>query len=1277
MRLFRLSHLPVALTLALVAGIIFTPATARAQDSSSMTGLVTDATGAIVPDATVTLTNKATGTSYTQTTNKQGVYHFANVSPAEGYVATFSHVGFASVQVSELSLSVGITRTLDEKLQAGTTVQVEVSAGNQQVTLNTTDASIGNNINVQELNELPVYDRTGGIVTLFYQQPGVDSGMGSVTGARTDQSEVTVDGLDVNDIASNATLAIVGHAPVDSVQQFTGTVAGLTSGIGTGSGGQFQLVTKSGTNRFHGNINEYHRDTTTVANTYFNNLVGLPRTPLIQNQFGGNIGGPIKRDKLFFFFDLSDSRIVSSSSAERTVPLSNLTGATPTLNYINDGAGCDDSSRINTQPTCISSLSAAQVAALDPNGIGFNSNVFSFIDGRYPAANDLTQGDGVNTGGYRFTYPTPNNDTTYVARVDYNITPKQKIYGRFTITRQNSTESLPVFPKDPPTHPYIDRSYGYVVSDVWTIGQNKVNQFYYGDNISKVSFPNSYNPTGINAYSFSGLDGPYSGTDGQKRRVPVPVVRDDFNWQVGNHSLTMGGTFKFIKTDSNLINNFYFVGLGQAGSALQGGLDPSLRPDNIFTDSNATALNDYDAIFPDTLGNIGDISANFNYGKGGSALPMAGGGPRAYRYFETEAYFGDTWKLTNKLTLSYGLRYQLYSVPYEAHGQESVETLTGTSGSLASQVDHSTLNAYIADRQAQSAAGDTTETGLPLYTVILGGKANKGPNFYNMAKKDFAPRVAFAYNVQHGTVINGSAGIVYDRTVINAINFLQDQISYLFSNSVTNEFPTTSEPTTDTQSPAAYALAQDTRVGSGLSYPTSLQPVPQALSVPYVPYVDGDGNLFGAAEGETNFVISPNLHDPYSIALNAGIQQDLPFHMVMKLNYVGRLGRRLLADADAGQVLDVPDYTGQSTQTMAQAFAALTTQLRAGVAVGSLTPQPWFEDVLGNYKHYFGNNTNLVADLVGQLANRGDISDTLYDLSYYSYYGGLPGLLPTNIGIPSQFGSDTYLTNLGNSNYHGLLLTVAKNMSNGLRFNVNYTWSHSIDNTSLSGANNALYNNFGMICDVTKPRQCRASSDFDVRQEITSNFNYELPFGHGKQFLAGIPFLANEAIGGWSISGIPIYRTGQATTAYSDAYLASFDNDDPAIFTGDKGDLKSKVNVSNGTVFNFAGGQAGANKVLAEFRGPIGLEYGQRNILKGPGNFFFDAGVAKTFPIFREVNLLFRADAYNVFNHPAFGGPAVNIVGNSSQFGQISSTDNEPGAGYGSRVAQFSLRLEF
>lgn len=1255
-----------SLKIALLSLALLFASMASAQDATSMTGIVTDSSGAVIPDTVVTLSNPSNGIKFTQTTDGRGSYRFPNIPPTSGYQITFSHDGFAATQVSNITLAVAVTRTQNATLKPGNVETIEVSAGSAAVTLNTADASVGNNMSLMQLNELPVYNRTSGISTLFTQQPGVDSFQGAVTGARIDQTAVTLDGMDVNDLATAQTFLVVANAPVDSVEQFSGAVAGLVSSVGTGSGGQFQLVTKSGSNAFHGNLNEYHRDTTTVANDWFDNLNGIPRTPLIRNQFGGSIGGPIKRDKLFFFFDLADSRIVESSSSEPIVPLQAFRSGT--LNYINNHPGCGDSSRLNTQPNCISTLNAAQLASLDPAGVGFNPGVLAYINARYPQANDLTQGDGVNTGGYRFTTPTPDNEITYVGRVDYNLTPTQRIFGRFTIERRDAINELPQFKTDPVTHPFMDRSYGYVVSHVWTIGANKVNQFYYGDTISKFDFPDTYNPTGANQYSFTGFSGPLTTFNGQKRRIPVPMLRDDFNWQRGAHNFTFGGTFKFIKTNTNHISNFNFVGVGLNGFALSGGLNASVRPSDIAQggaiNASNVAVNDYDQLFTSALGVIGQVATNFTYDNKGNAQPAGSGGPRAYRFFETEAYFGDTWKATSKLTISYGVRYQLYSVPYEVHGNESVPRPIS-------------LNSYIQARLAQGKNGNTSNAGLPIYVDVLGGKANHGPDMYGMSYKDFAPRVAFSYSPfkSNRTVFNAGAGIVYDRTVINAVNFLQDQTSFLFFNQQVNQFGASNIRTT---------LATNPRLGANLAYPSALNPAPAPITTPYTPNVDSTGTPYGLAADSFNFQVDPALKNPYSIAINAGVQQELPGHLVLKVNYVGRLGRRLLADADASQVIDVPDYTGQSSQSMSAAFAGLTAQLRSGAP---LTAQPWFENVLlpgTGASVGFDNNTSLVAAMAGEYATRGDISDSLAALATYSYFYGFTGFLPTNIGIPSQFATNAYLTNMGSSNYHGLLFTVDKNISDGLRAEFNYTWSHSMDNTSLSANNNSLYSGTGYICDVLHPRACRASSDFDVRQEITSNFTYDLPVGTGRVFLTAPPRWVDETIGGWSFSGLISYRTGLALTPYSDAYLASFDNNVAAIFTGNEADLKTKINIdrTSKTVYGFAGGAAGASKVLSEFRGPLGLEYGQRNLVRGPGAFFFDAGLAKTFAILPDrLNLKFRADAFNLFNHPNFGPPALDIVTNASNFGQITATNQNPSssavAADDARVTQFSLRLEF
>ena len=598
-----------------------------------MTGVVTDSTGAVLPGASVVLTNPSTGVRFTQLTNDRGEYRFANVPPAGNYVATFSHDGFTPVAVSGVTLQVGITRTQNEALAVGALQEVNVSAASDVVTLNTTDASIGNNLDPKTLVDLPIQNRQS-VAVLFALQPGVANS--SFTGARTDQTSVTLDGLDVNDIAAGSVFGggggtIVSGAPVDAVQEFRGTVAGLPSNLGTGSGGQFQLVTKSGTNSFHGDVNEYHRDTSTVANSWFNNNVGIPRAPLIRNQFGGAIGGPIKKNKLFFFFDFNNSRIIQSTNVERVVPLDSFRNGT--VSYIRNtdavtGATCTGASRENTTPNCIGQLTPAQGQSLDPQHLGESAALFSFINSTYPHANDpaYSSADGINTGGFRFNFPEPDFLYNYVGRLDYNLSPKQRVFVRGNIDRENATESANAFPSGGiTTNPFIDRSYSYVVSHIWQLGSNKVNQFYYGDTIQKDNFPSLLQPTGVNQFGLGGstngttnLFGPYNGYSSQKRRIPIPELRDDFNWTLGSHNLSFGGLFKFIKTDSQLINDFSSVTLGLGGKNLT--LDSTVRPTvangygtNAIRTAGTTSAAVYDEAFALALGRIASVGSNYNY----------------------------------------------------------------------------------------------------------------------------------------------------------------------------------------------------------------------------------------------------------------------------------------------------------------------------------------------------------------------------------------------------------------------------------------------------------------------------------------------------------------------------------------------------------------------------------------------------------------------------------------------------------------------------------------
>jgi hypothetical protein len=1237
--------------------LVFGVTLAYAQTTAIVTGVVTDSLGAVMPGVTVVLSNSSTGVSYTVKTDTAGSFRVPNVPPGPGYSIEYTYQGFSPYKLNDIYVNVANSTTENAKLSPGSTLEVKVTATGQGVTLNTTDATIGNNFQVSELNNLPVYNRSSPAV-LFTLQPGITL-TGATTGAREDQTNTTVDGLDVNDFATGNFAAITGNAPVDSVQEFRGTVAGFTADSGPGGGGQFQLITRSGTNEWHGNVNLYHRDNSTTANDWFNDEIGASQPKLVQNQFGGAVGGPIKHDKLFFFFDYLNSRIARDSVQLRIVPLPSFTAGN--VSYINNGPGCIFTSRQNTTPGCISSLNPAQVAALDPAGVGESPQILDLFQNLYPAANDLTAGDGVNTGGFRFNSPTPDDLTNYVGRVDWVATDRIKIWGRGTVARENAVNGASgaaQFPGDQPSTQFVDRSYAYVGGMDWQISPYKFNQFIYGNTVQDYSFPRPSNPEGIYQVSFATgtttlLDSPYSSpTNAQSRRVPIPEVADNFTWIIGRHSLQMGGYFKWILAhdETTLGYNTYTIGLG--GNVQ--GLNASLRPGNLLTPSG-TAQVTYDSAFAAMLGRVGAVSSTFNYDAAGNVLPQPSSTVQDFQYYQTQPYIGDTWKVTPALTLTFGVSYQYFSVPYETHGLETVQ--------------NQGFDSYFSARQTQSAAGQSGPTAVPLFTYVLGGKANHGPGFYKSHPHEFAPRFAFAYNPGYSpaTVFSGSAGIVYDRTIINAVQYQQTQYSYLFAQNQIINNGNADDP--------VGSLATDPR----LANPPTVTP-PATPKPPFQPYVDDTGTPYGTQEGVFNEMIDPNLKDPYSILLNFGMQHQFPGQLMFKVSYAGRLGRRLLAQADSSQLIDFPDQA--SGQLMSQAMGNITAAVRAGADPTNLPPQPWWENQLPpgiaaacttpQDPTVCANATSFVAYELESLIAKGDFADTIQGLT-------AAGLLNYNVGMAAQFAENTMYTNKGFSSYNGLLVTLQKNLTHNLQFDFNYTWSHSIDNVSLI-ANGVAFGGYGFICDAVHPRECRGNSDFDTTNYITGDFTYSLPVGRGRQYASNVPWWLNEVIGGWDISGIPTWHTGEAYSALSSAFVAGFANDAPAIFNGDKGALKHQIHTEQGGAVNLYANPAAA---VGAFTGPVGLQIGNRNILRGPNFFNLDAGLAKNFALTpgNRVQLQFRADAFNVLNHPNFDSLTYSNYPNQiditqpSNFGNLTSlVTTAPGT---PRVIQISGRIQF
>jgi hypothetical protein len=1265
------AHFGRSFILVLAAVLALTSATklrAQSQETASLTGTITDSTGAVVSGASIELANPSTGKTYKAASNSVGSYSIADITPGPGYKETVSANGFETTVLTGLYLNIGLTRTQNVKLTVGAVAEtVAVSAADETVTLDTTDATVGNNFQVQYLNELPVALRDSPLA-LLTQQPGMTND-GSATGSRTDQNRITVDGLDVNDMAYGAFGAIVANAPVDSIQEFRGTTAGDLAGNNGGGGGQFEMVTKSGTNHFHGSVNEYHRDTDLEANEWFNNFEGVPRSPLIRNQFGGNVGGPIWKDKAFFFFDYNGRRDTLSGQAERTVPTDSFLKGSMITYYTNIASGATNS------------INAAQVASYDPQGIGFDQSMFTVLQSRYPSPNDFSgdKGDLLNTAGYRFNYAKPYIENNFVGRLDLNPFKNHHLFGRVTYNHINEldpSDPAPQFNTDPETHPEIDTSHAWVAGWDWSIGRNKTNSVIYGATVANRSTLVTYAPGGVNEYSYDGdptggtfLDSIYANPGGGSLYFPIPMIRDDFSWDKGRHNFSFGGTFKFPSPQYGTFGDYNGIGIGLGGGIL--GLtdsDPSgwkFRPNDL--DRDQTSLTIYDSADVFGLGRFASSGATWNYNAAGTVTPQGSGLKTHFKYYETEVYFSDSWKLMPSLTITYGLRYNNYTVPYEVNGIESVQS--------ESFWDY--VNARIAQSK-QGIGGNATLPGgsaaVPYITYGLGGKANNGPAFFQPSNKDFAPRLAFAWTptADHKLVINGGGAMIYDQTVVNA--FLQEEssYSYLFESSGGKNYGL---PGTTTESPAYESLLQNQRF-TALAAPPANGPAAPAITKPYSPFIGpGDPNCLGASGpcglangGAFNISVDKNLPTPYNLMYNFGLQQELKGGMIFKLGYVGRLGRRLLAQADAEQLIDFPDSA--SGQTLSQAMAFMTTWLRANPNAdpSTIPPQPWFEHVLNSVGG--PSNTGFIAANFAPYPARGDVADSVEIMSNF-------GMLPANVGMGAQFSENTFFTDGGFSSYNGMLVTLHENPSHGLQFDLNYTFSHSIDNVS-QVANSYAYTGYGFLCDVLRPRICRGNSDFDVTNYVNGNFLYQLPFGRGRDFAANLPRWADEIIGGWESSGLPSWHTGTPFMANSLAFIMGYSNEDPAILTGGLAPMKSHVTVANGQVTSFKNAQLAFN----QYRGPVGFEMGSRNNLRGPGYFNIDLGVGKTFPLYREgVNLKFHVDAFNALNHPNFQSPSFQnnmaLVAPPDEFGTIPGTVIPNGSDQAARVLQGSLRLEF
>src|SRR5579859_530289 len=696
--------------------------------ASTIRGTVTDHSGAAVAGATITITNLKTNFSRSQTTSSSGGYSFDLIPPGD-YKVEISANGFRKEIVSPVGALVGNVAEVSRVLEIGeVTSSVVVEGGSGTVQINMQDATLGNTIVSNQILGLPMEARN--VQSLLTLQPGVTPD-GYVAGARSDQSNITLDGVDINEAQSSDIGSPVLRLNAEAIEEFRVTTVNANADQGRSSAAQINLVTKSGTNTWHGALFEFYRGTLFEANDWFSNASGTPRTPLVRNTFGGALGGPIVKNKLFFFYSYEGRRDATATPVTQVVPLPSLGQGTINYSYCTD-ATC------NVTPTASLNLTQNQQVYADA---GINPTALAALAAaaaKYPA-NDTTVGDGLNTGGFRFNAPTPVALNSHSAKFDYTLNHSQNLFVRLNVIDDHQTlaEYLPgdISPQAW-SHPW-----GLAIGHTWTIGNNLVNNFRYG--YTRQAFTDGGDSNG-NDISFRFVFQPNGQTHTLSRVTPVSNWTDDLSWIHGKHVFQFGANIRKINNarvsftnafDNAVTNPSFYAGAGEhVSNDFQSYLDANGLPGDENVGQSLNSVAEVQNAATAIIGRLSQYTANFTFGKDGSLLNQ---GVPTSRNFATQAYDGyvqDAWKIRPHFTLSMGLRYSLERPVYETQGFEVQPTVP--------------LGRYFQERLKAAAAGNNFTDPI---VINRSGPANGGKPMYNWDKNNFQPRIAVAWSPRYSS----------------------------------------------------------------------------------------------------------------------------------------------------------------------------------------------------------------------------------------------------------------------------------------------------------------------------------------------------------------------------------------------------------------------------------------------------------------------------------------------------------------------------------------------
>jgi Carboxypeptidase regulatory-like domain len=1248
--------------LLLVLGIGFLSSNVLAQSSptGSLSGTVLDLGGAAVLGAKVTATHAETGLTRNSTSDAEGRWTIP-VLPVGSYKITIEAQGFKKANWESVPVEAAVPRVLDTKLEVGE-VSIEVNITDTAPLVTPTTATTFRQLSGDELVQVPTATRS--FTTLLSAEAGVSSdlppvltnGTGnispSVNGTRTTSTSLTFNGVDATNLSTNEGSFSDNISPApETLQEVKLQTSLYDASTGRSGGGNFQIVTRSGGNALHGSIYHYFQHEGLNANDFFYNRDSIDKPKARRNEGGFTVGGPIKKDKIFFFggyqFTRANTGFVPTASSNPVLPqaLGLISGDRTEANILAAFRQANPSFALTSiDPVALRLLTLRNpvtgdyfIAAPDPNG-----EVVSTDSARngFPGGNPLIR--------QRIVVPSQFEQDQFTTKLDYQLVEANRLSGTFFFSNFPAIDSFPdPFTLASPTSlQRNDRNRTFALSDIHTLSPTMINEARFGyfylnntrgltDELAAITndqigvpnpatfFDNSVATQRLGHYIFRNntSDFSFGGPNDvfNMRKQQTFSVGDNVTWTRGANTFRFGGEYKRHLYDTNL---------------------PEEQATEFEKWENFTQFMSGLATEADTQFGITD---------------------KSFRMNDVSAYVATDWKASQKLTLNLGLRWDWFGWPTEKNGRfgnVDFERVTDI---------NNPVNAFIVPSNVQNTQFTAINDAIAASIVSDNKHTLNGEDLNN-----FAPRFGFAFTPFGGNrlVVRGGYGFFYDRPSAAFMNTVFSNYPFL------REIEVTTSPAGRVPVTTAFSQ-QDPNLGFN-NY------LPNRIVYAGGTYVIRDGtNVMTQANGMPNptdpatglpqrgniaetfefRAVDRNLRTPYVQQWNFGFQYELTKNMMLEARYVGTKGTKLLQSIAFNQGYDLNDPSTPDSvyERFNQAFVA---------AGGTLNPGATARERGLGRAFGFTNPTTGLLDY--NLSNAGG--------AVIGFEARVPVL---GYNIPEAI----LLQSSGNSIYHGMQFGVTQRFTRGLQFNAFYTWSKSIDYLSTdpgstAGGGKPDVPNTGFVVQGNQRdlSSNRALSDFDRTHRFSASFVYELPFAARSRLLKG-----------WQVSGFAQLQSGspfsifasepEITSAANPAAGSQYNN--PALGSGGLYRLgfgrpslcgtldqlrQQDADVTRG-YFNEAV-LCSASSLAGGYPGNLGFGNLGRNILRGPKQTRFDFGLSKDTQFTEKLGLEFRWDIFNIFNNVNFANPR-NDLNDTSDLGQILNTVGGP------RVMQLGLKLKF